>query len=326
MEGLEAMRIRGIVATVTVAFTLVLGSGVARAGVPIDTVVTFDPTAGQFPEGVAVDVRGNAYVSLINPVAEIRTIDRNGSQSTLAHFAVPGIGPLGLAVDASGKLYAAMSTFDPATRGVYRVRADGSSSRLPGTGDIQFPNGIALDPRGTLYVTDSIGGAVWKIPRGGSAQLWLQSPLLTGTGVFGQGFPIGANGIALRQRSVIVTNTERSSVLRIPIGRDGSAGTPSILAQGPALFGSDGVTLDVFGNAYVAVNSENTLVRIGPGGSLTTLATAADGLDNPASLAWGTSRGDRKSLFITNFALFSASPTPGLLKAAMGVPGQPLTS
>ena len=74
----------------------------------------------------------------------------------------------------------------------------------------------------------------------------------------------------------------------------------------------------------MAVNSQNTLVRLGRDGSLSTLATAADGLDNPASLAWGTSRGDRKSLFITNFSIFSASPTPGLLKAAVGVPGQPL--
>jgi hypothetical protein len=317
------MRIRGIVTILT--FALVLGSGVAQASVPVTTVVAFNAAAGEFPEGVAVDVRGTAYVSLIMPVREIRKIDPSGTQSVLAHFAVPGIGPLGLAVDASGKLYAAMSTFDPATRGVYRVRADGSSSRLPGTGDIQFPNGIALDPRGTLYVTDSIGGAVWKIPRGGPAQLWLQSSLLTGTGAFGMPFPIGANGIAVQKHAVVVTNTERASVLRIPIRPDGSAGTPSVLAEGPALFGSDGLALDVFGNAYVAVNPQNTLVRLGPDGSLTTLATAADGLDNPASLAWGTSRGDRKSLFVTNFSLFSASPTPGLLRAAIGVPGQPLT-
>jgi hypothetical protein len=80
----------------------------------------------------------------------------------------------------------------------------------------------------------------------------------------------------------------------------------------------------VFGNIYNAVNSQSTLVRLGRGGSLTTLATGADGLDNPASLAWGTSRGDRKSLFITNFSFFSSSPTPGLLKAAVGVPGQPV--
>ena len=319
------MRIRGSIAILVIAFALVLASGVAQASVPIQTVVSFNPAAGEFPEGVAVDVRGDAYVSLIMPVREIRKIDPSGNQSVLAHFAVPGIGPLGLAVDAAGKLYAAMSTFDPATRGVYRVRPDGSSFRLPGTDGILFPNGVALDPLGNLYVTDSIGGSVWKVAPGGSAQQWFQSPLLTGTGAAGLGFPIGANGIAVQKHAVVVTNTEKAMVVRIPVRPDGSAGTPSVVADGPELFGSDGLALDVFGNAYVAVNTQNTLVRLGPGGSLSTLATVADGLDNPASLAFGTSRGDRKNLYITNFSLFSASPTPGLLKAAVGVPGQPLT-
>ena len=51
---------------------------------------------------------------------------------------------------------------------------------------------------------------------------------------------------------------------------------------------------------------------------------AADGLDNPASLAFGTSHGERKTLYLTNFAVFSAAPKPGLLRVAVGVPGEPL--
>ena len=251
-------------------------------------------------------------------------IDRTGEQSVVAHFDVPGMGPLGLAVSASGKLYAAVSTLDAATRGVYRVLPDGGSVRLAGTDGILFPNGVALDPRGNLYVTDSIGGAVWKVPRNGSARLWFQSPLLAGNGSFGLGFPLGANGIAVRNRAVIVTNTEQGSIVGIAIRRDGSAGAASVLAQGPAFLGADGVALDVFGNAYVAVNSQNTLLRLSLSGAVTVLATAADGLDNPASVAFGTSFGDRKSLFLTNFAIFSAAPKPGLLKASVGVPGQPL--
>jgi hypothetical protein len=34
--------------------------------------------------------------------------------------------------------------------------------------------------------------------------------------------------------------------------------------------------------------------------------------------------GDRKSLFVTNFAVFSSAPTPALLKVAVGEPGLPL--
>ena len=318
------MRIRVVVGVLALVLVLALTTGVARASVPIQTVVSFDPVAGEFPEGVTVDVRDNVYVSLVAPVNEIRKIDPAGNQSLVAHFDVPGRGPLGLVVSAAGKMYVAMSTSDSATRGVYRVLPDGGSTRLAGTDGIFFPNGLALDARGNVYVTDSIGGSVWKISPNAPARLWIESPLLAGTGAFGLGFPLGANGIAVRSHAVTVTNTEGASVVRIPIRRDGSAGTPSVLAQGPALFGSDGLTLDVFGNAYVAVNPQSTLLRSGPGGAITVLATAADGLDNPASLAFGTSLTDRMSLFITNFAIFSATPTPGLLKASVGVPGQPI--
>ena len=316
------MRIRLFIGVLVLV--LAFTAGVARASVPIQTVVSFDPAAGEFPEGVTVDVKDNAYVTLTAPVSEIRKVDRAGTQSLVAHFDVPGFGPLGLAVGASGKLYVAMSTFDAATRGVYRVLPDGESTRLAGTDGILFPNGVALDARGNVYATDSIGGSVWKVSRNAPAQLWSQSPLLAGTGVLGLGFPLGANGIVVRNHAVIVTNTEGASIVRIPIRRDGSAGTASVLAQDPALFGADGLALDVFGNAFVAVNPQNTLVRVDRQGFIAVLATAADGLDNPASLAFGTSQTDRKSLFITNFAIFSAAPRPGLIKASVGVPGQPI--
>jgi sugar lactone lactonase YvrE len=221
-------------------------------------------------------------------------------------------------------LYVALASFDPATRGVYSVAPDGATARLPGTGGILFPNGVALDPRGDLYVTDSIAGAIWKIPRGGSAAVWFQSPLLAGNGSVGLGFPLGANGIAFGKNDVVVSNTEAAKLVRIAVLPDGSAGAASVVAQGPALFGADGVALDVFGDAFVAVNSQNTLLRVAPDGSITTLATAADGLDNPASLAFATSHGERKTLYITNFAVFSAAPKPALLRTGVGVPGMPL--
>ncbi len=320
------MRLRGIFAATFIALAIVASSaGPAGAIGPIQTVVSFNPVAGEFPEGVAVDVRGTAYVSLTGPVDEIRTVDAAGDQTVLAHFNVTGFGPLGLAVNARGDLYAAVASFDQATQGIYRVFPDGTSQRLPGTGALAFPNGLAIDPHGNIYATDSIGGAVWKIAPGGTAELWSQDPSLAGTGALRLGFPLGANGIAVRNNAVIVANTEGEKIVRIPIKQDGSAGGASVIAAGDALFGADGIALDVFGNIFVAVNPQSTLLLVAPDGSITPLATAADGLNNPASLSFGTSVGDRKSLFITNFAVFSAAPTPALFKVAVGVPGAPVT-
>jgi sugar lactone lactonase YvrE len=317
------MRLRGVVVS-ALALVLVVSGGPALASVPIHTVVGFDP-AGEFPEGLAIDKRGNLYASLVGPVDEIRVFRPGGQEALVAHFAVPGFGPLGLALDPRGTLFVAVASFDPATEGVYRVNADGTSTRLPGTGGIAFPNGLAFDKRGNLYATDSINGAVWRIPRGGgAAELWAQSPLLEGNGAAGLGFPLGANGIAVRHRQLIVTNTEGARLVRIPVEPDGSAGTPTIVVEGPELFGADGLAPSVHGNMYVAVNSQNTLLRVAPNGSVTTLATAADGLENPASPAFGTGMGTRKSLFLTNFAVFTATPHPAVLVAAVGEPGQPL--
>jgi sugar lactone lactonase YvrE len=316
------MRTRVVVAALLAV--LALSSGVAHASLPLETVATFNPAAGEFPEGLAITKTNQIYVTMINPIGEIRRIGANGEQSVLAHFDVPGFGPLGLATGASGLVYVAMSTFDPATRGVYVVRADGTSVRLPGTDGILFPNGLTLDKRGNVYATDSIAGAVWRIPRRGSAQLWIQDPLLEGTGALGLGFPLGANGIGFSHNEIIVTNTEGSRVLSIPVEADGSAGSPSVIAEGTDLFGADGLALSVHGNIYVAVNSQDTLTVVGQAGSIDTLATAADGLNGPSSLAFGAGKGDRQNLFILNFSAFSATPTPGLLKGAVGEPGLPL--
>lgn len=317
------MRIRATV-TSLVVLLVVLSGGLARASVPIETVVAFNPTAGEFPEGVAVDKTGDVFVSLIEPVGDVVKFAPDGSRTVLAHFAAASFGPLGLATDAVGNVYVCDATFDPSTAGIYRVTPDGTATRLDGTGAMQFPNGVALDKRGNVYATDSATGAVWRIPPGGTGEIWFQDPLLQGTGAFGLGFPLGANGIAYRNGRILVANTEGAKLVSIPVLPDGSPGTPSVVAQGPELFGSDGIALGVLGDVFVAVNPQSMLVRVATGGSITTLATSADGLENPASLAFGAGRGDRKAMYVTNFAIFTSPPHPALLRVDVGEPGVPL--
>jgi sugar lactone lactonase YvrE len=296
---------------------------VAGAAVNVDVVVDYDATAGELPEGVAVDKRGNVFVSLA-PLGQIQKIERDGSESTLATLIPPTSAPgvLGLAVDARGNVYAAVSTFDPATAGVYRIARDGSFLRLPGTEAIAFPNGVTLDHRGNLYITDTILGAVWRVAAaGGPAEIWFQSPLLLGTGDFGFGFPLGANGIAFRQNELVVSNTEGGRLLRIGINPDGSAGSATVLAEGPALLAADGIAFDVHGNVWVAVIAQSTIVRVSPSGTITTVATAADGLDWASSIAFGKDH----DLWAVNFAIGPpGGPGPALLRLEVAVKGQPL--
>ena len=316
------MRLRTFLAALAVA-ALALPITPARATEPVETLVTFDAGAGELPEGIAVDKRGNVYVSLIAPVAEIRKITPSGEQSTLVDLGVGGNGPLGLAVDARGNVYAAVATFDPATQGVYRVTPDGSATRLPGTGAIGFPNGLVFDDRGTLYVTDSSAGAVWRIPSGGSAELWIRDPLLEGTGELGIGVPIGANGIAFRApNEIVVGNTELGTLVGVPILPNGGAGEATVIVDDPAIFGIDGLAVDVRGAIYACVIAQSTIVRA-DGDSVETLADADDGINQASSIAFGQGIRDRKSLFGVNFGIFSPAPTPSLFRIAVGVPGAP---
>jgi sugar lactone lactonase YvrE len=313
------MRLRAILVTIAVT-ALLLPIAPAHAA-EIETLVTFDVGAGELPEGVAVDHRGNIFVSLTAPVSEIRKIAPNGEQTTFVDLDLGGFGPLGLAVDAPGNVYVAANSFDPATQGVYRVTPSGEATRMPGTGAIAFPNGLAFDQRGILYVADSTG-LVWRIPRGGEAEVWSDDPALVGDGSAGAGVPIGANGITYRTNEIVVGNTDLGTLVSIPILPDRSAGEAAVIAEDPAIFGIDGLAVDVHGTIYACVIAQSTVVRV-RGDDVEILADADDGIVGASSIAFGQGMRDHKSLYGVNFGIFSPAPTPSLFRLPVGVPGAP---
>jgi sugar lactone lactonase YvrE len=314
------MRI-GIACLFAVAAVLATPLAATPATVPLTTVLSLDPAANEYPEGIAIDKRGNIYVGLVFD-GRIFRLGPDGSRSTLTTLPLGGGLLVGLAVDAPGNVYAALASFDPATHGVWRISPEGASERIAALDPAGFPNGLAFDDRGNLFVSDSFLATIWRIGRGaGTAEAWLQSPLLAGDPVSGFGF--GANGLAFWRGDLYVANTDLGSIVRVPVQPDGQAGAPEIYVADPAIAFADGIAFDVRGSLYV-VNSllTNTLVRIAPDRTLETLATAADGLDYPASVAFGTGRGERTQLYIANVG--ANFDRPSVMKADVGVPGVPL--
>ena len=85
--------------------------------------------------------------------------------------------------------------------------------------------------------------------------------------------------------------------------------------------------MDVRGNAYVAINLQDTILRVAPGGSAAVVASG-DPLDFPSSVAFGTARGERRTLFGVNFSigeLFGLPPGfgPAVYTIDIGTPGVP---
>jgi sugar lactone lactonase YvrE len=300
----------------------------AQAASDVHVLVAFDESAGQNPEGIALDRTGDVFVS-ISPLGDLWKI-RAGTTTPQPFGHVDGIVPvrdfglIGLAVDVFGNVYGAVQSADPAANGVWRFdRRTGDATRLPGSNAIGIANGLAFDHRGNLYVTDSAAGAIWRIPWDGSASVWLQDPALTGDGSLQLGVPLGANGIAFRNGVLTVTNTERSTVLSIPTADPNAIELVATLGGNP-----DGVAMDVHGNAYVAINLQDTIARVSPTGSVDTVASG-DPLDFPSSVAFGTARGERRTLFGVNFSigeLFGLPPGfgPAVYTIDVGAAGVPV--
>ena len=110
-------------------------------------------------------------------------------------------------------------------------------------------------------MTDSTLGAIWKVSREGTVQLWVQSDLLIwATDPTG---PYGAAGIAYRDGRLYVANVDTGAgllpnmrgsnypVVSVPIERDGSAGPVQVSVVGD-IRAADGVAFDHDGNMYVA--------------------------------------------------------------------------
>ena len=163
-------------------------------------------------------------------------------------------------------------------------------------------------------MTDSQLGALWRIRPDGPAEIWLQHVLLEGTDETPGYPPIGANGVA---------SLVKGHVVRIEILKSGEAREPQVVAEGR--YGLDGIAVDNYGRIYGALGVQSKVIWIDPSkGEIAELATRSDGLDIPASLAFGTTEGELESLYVTNYAVTSSSSHPGILKLDVGVPGPPL--
>jgi len=307
----------------TLALTLsATPDAVAKCMKGLTTLLDLDPTVGENPEGVAVDKKGNVFAS-VAPTGELLKIDKKGNISTLASFN-PGAGfLLGMTTDGPGNVYVALGSFDENT-GVYRVTPSGDVSQVASMGAGTFPNDLVFDKSGNLYITESIAGAVYKLPKDGDIELWFQDDLLFGDPEISPvPFPIGANGIAVDGDSLLVSNSQQPRLVRIPVDCDGDPGDADVLVEDDLLLGADGIALDVHHDVYVAVNQQNLLLRVdADDGDIEILADAEDGLDFPATLAFGRGPAGKENLYITNFALFSGpTGSPGVLRMNVGVPG-----
>jgi sugar lactone lactonase YvrE len=177
-----------------------------------------------------------------------------------------GHGLTGIALDATGRLYVAdvnparVVRLDPSTgaQSVYGTIPDFNESAQSRFGNRKpLPNGAAFGPDGSLYVTDTTQGVIWRIPAGGgTAQKWFSDPRLVSF--------IGPNGIRLMadQKTLlfVVSNSQppgapeglQGKIYKLPITTTGAPGALSTFWTGGTNEGPDSLAIAQSGNVYVA--------------------------------------------------------------------------
>ena len=348
------MRIAKYASILCAAVVLVLvcgGNWIAAKGPPVANFPSFIPFVITKTGDVAIDKVGNVYVNVTatNGRVQVWMFSPSGGGPEVVADIGTGIA-YGLAVKPNGDIYAAMRTGPNENSMVFKVGRDGIPVPVPGTENIVWANALAFDQRGNLYITETYSGSpplydgqggIWRVPPGGEAELWLRDDLLTGIGAPP---PIGANGIAFYHGDLYVVNSLRypkSLVVRVPVRPDGSPGTPDVWAELQEVPGTpgwlqsmyppmgDGLALDVHGNVYVTMVTRAAIVKINAEDfSQETVASYfADPtgppfapLDAPNTIGFGTGKGGRQTLFVTN----TGATGRGLVKIEAEEPGLPL--
>ena len=263
------------------------GSGVAGQVNGLGAAASFSG-----PAGLALDSSGNVYVADTQNHL-IRKITPSGLVSTFAGSGTPGsangIGsaasfnfPCDIAVDNSGNLYIA----DQFNHSIRKITPSGLVSTLAGSSAIgrtngqgiaasfNYPNGLAVDWAGYLYVADRDNHLIRKISPTGLVST------LAGSGIAGGVNGVGAAASFNLPRRLTLVDRFRNNESEILVADGGNNSIRKVTAGGVvntlagtgaqgqvngastiATFNSPrGIAVDLFGEVYVS-DTNNHLIR-----------------------------------------------------------------
>ncbi len=274
------------------------------------------PDGSSGPEGLEVDSAGNAYVTTFGFTASgsasgpgqlfvfdedgrlLRQVSVAGSSTHLLGLRFhPATGAL-LVIDFGGGKVLGVDPHTGASVVFMSLPALPHPSLGAGLNDVTF------DKAGNVYVSDSFQGIVWKTGRhGGVADVWVDDPLLRTSGVP----PFGANGLRFNnhETALFVANTGNDTIVKVPVEKEGTAGTPAVFAN--SIGGADGLVIDEDDNLWVAANQDDEIVVVDPTGRAIAKLGDFDGVSSkgepihmlfPASL-----RFSGQDLLVTNLSL-----------------------
>lgn len=223
----------------------------------------------------------------------------NGEAST-ASFS----GLMGLAADSAGNIYVA----DSRNNLIRKVAADGHVTTLAGNGSVGsadgkgdaasffFPEAIAVDKNGVIYIADTQNKLIRKITQSGvvstiAGEHTVTKGLRDTTVRFDtpSGIAVDKNG------NIFVADLSQNLIRKIStdgkistVAGNGDRGSKNGRYTSASFYVPEGIALDVKGNLYIADSYNNMIRKVSPCGMVVTLAGkstrgSADGKGSNAS-------------------------------------------
>jgi len=246
------------------------------------------PDGVRFPEGITANpATGDIFVATFDfgPNAnKLMRFSKNGALTAIKDFG--GTPLLGVDFDAAhGKVYILnfgasrvqriSANFDASTavENVATIPSvgpppprivgnpDGSSDTITfGSTGFPAPNSMTLSRSGSLYISDSFQGAIFRIDNVATcATPCVVVPVAHDPLLATAGFPpFGANGIALSsdETALFIANTGDNRILKMVLA------TKAISVFTESIHGADGITFDDSGRLWVAANQGDQIVAL----------------------------------------------------------------
>jgi sugar lactone lactonase YvrE len=271
------------------------------------------------PSAVALDGAGNIYV-IDTSNQTVRKVSAGGNVSTLA--GTPGVGgradgagaaasffyPGGIAATGSGTVYVAdtgnhaLRVVTPSGAVATLAGSAGLAGSTDGTGSaalFNYPDGVAVDSSGNLYIADHGNDTIRKLTAGGVATTVAGAAGLSGSADGGGGAARfnGPTGVAVDPSgNLYVADAGNSTIRKITAagavstlaGLAGVAGNSDGAGAAARFNAPQGIAVDSAGNVYVADTNNSTIRKVTAAGTVTTLAgvagqsAAIDGLGGAA--------------------------------------------